>query len=115
MEDMTVLNRELKKGSAELLVLSLLEDTPMHGYELARNIEALSEGILHFYPASLYPTLYRMERRGWIKGNWVQEPGRRRKRTYRLTPAGLRVLAEQRSTWEQFARAVSRIAGWSNA
>ena len=109
------LNRELKKGSAELLILSLLEEGALHGYELAKQIEEQSEGILHFYPASLYPTLYRLEKRGWIKGKWVDEPGQRRKRFYDLTRKGIDVLAEQRSTWEKFAAAVNRIAGVSHA
>ncbi len=110
-----MMNKELKKGSAELLILSLLEDKPHHGYELAKQIELLSDGVLHFYPASLYPTLYRLEKRGWIKGDWVEEPGQRRKRFYRLTKDGRKILAEQRSTWEQFAGAVNRIAGLSHA
>jgi transcriptional regulator len=115
MEVTAVLNKELKKGSAELLILSLLEDEPRHGYELARQIEDQSGGVLHFYPASLYPTLYRLEKRGWIKGAWVDEPGQRRKRFYRLTKDGKGVLAEQRTVWEQFAAAVNRIAGLSHA
>ena len=115
MEVTAVLNKELKKGSAELLILSLLEDKPRHGYDLAKQIEDQSGGVLHFYPASLYPTLYRLEKRGWIKGVWVDEPGKRRKRFYRLTKDGKTVLAEQRSVWEQFAAAVSRIAGLSHA
>ena len=115
MEETSVLNRELKKGSAELLVLSLLEDGPLHGYEMAKRIERLSQGVLHFYPASLYPTLYRLENHGWIKGEWVEEPGQRRRRFYRLTGDGVEVLAQQRSTWEQFARAVNRIAGLNHA
>ena len=110
-----MLNRELKKGSAELLILSLLEGAPMHGYQLAKEIGEMSSGVLHFYPASLYPTLYRLEKRGWIQGEWVEEEGQRRKRYYRLTRDGVGVLAEQRSTWEQFSRAVNRIAGLNHA
>jgi len=110
-----MLNQELKKGSAELLLLSLLEHEPRHGYELAKQIEQLSEGVLSFYPASLYPTLYRLEKRGWIRGRWVEEPGQRRRRFYRLTGKGAEVLASQRATWEKFAAAVDRIAGLSNA
>lgn len=115
MEITTVLNKELKKGSAELLVLSLVEDQPRHGYELAKQIEQLSDGVLHFYPASLYPALYRLEKRGWIKGSWVDETGYRRRRFYRLTRSGSKILAEQRSTWARFADAVNRIAGLSHA
>lgn len=110
-----MLIREMKKGSAELLILSLLEDSRLHGYELAKRIDQESDGVLHFYPASLYPTLYRLEKRGWIKGEWAEEPGKRRKRFYRLTPMGVGVLAEQRATWKQLARAVNRIAGVSHA
>ena len=115
MEEPTVLIGELKKGSAELLILSLLEHAPKHGYQLAKEIGELSDGVLKFYPASLYPTLYRLEKRGWIQGEWTDDPGQRRKRHYRLTRDGAGVLAEQRSTWEQFARAVSRIAGLNHA
>ena len=110
-----MLNQELKKGSAELLLLSLLEHRPRHGYELAKLIEQLSEGVLSFYPASLYPTLYRLEKRGWIKGRWVEEPGQRRRRFYRLTEKGHDVLAAQRTTWKKFAAAVDRITGLSHA
>jgi len=110
-----MLNQELKKGSAELLLLSLLEHQPRHGYELARQIEQLSEGVLSFYPASLYPTLYRLEKRGWIKGWWVEEPGQRRRRFYRLTEKGSGILAAQRATWKKFAAAVDRVTGLSHA
>jgi len=110
-----MLNQELKKGSAELLILSLLENRPRHGYELAKKIEELSEGVLSFYPASLYPTLYKLEKRGWIKGRWVEEPGQRRRRFYRLTEKGSEILAAQRATWKKFAAAVNRVAGLSRA
>ena len=110
-----MLNAELKKGSAELLILSLVEDEPRHGYELAKQIERQTEGVLSFYPASLYPTLYRLEKSGWLKAGWVEKPGQRRRRYYRLTKAGREVLAEQRSTWLKFVGAVNRIAGVSHA
>jgi len=115
MEDTTMLNNELKKGSADLLILSLVEDQSRHGYELARQIEKQSDGVLSFYPASLYPTLYRLEKRGFLKASWVEKPGQRRRRYYRLTAAGHKVLAEQRSTWLRFVGAVNRIAGVSHA
>jgi transcriptional regulator len=103
-------DRELKKGSADLLILALLEDEARHGYELARLITDRSEGVLQFHVASLYPLLYRLERRGWIEGRWVEKAGQRRRRYYRLTPAGRRVLAEQRRSWQAFAAAIGRIA-----
>lgn len=104
------LDRELKKGSAELLILALLEAQPRHGYELAKLIETRSEGTITFRVASLYPLLYRLERRGWILGRWVEKPGQRRRRSYRLTPSGTDVLASQRDTWRAFADAINRIA-----
>src|ERR1043166_1992503 len=105
-----ILDRELKKGSAELLILSLVEDQPRHGYDLSKLIETRSGGVLSFRVASLYPLLYRLEKRGWIQGRWVEKPGQRRRRYYRLTPAGAQVLASQRNTWKEFMEAINRIA-----
>jgi PadR family transcriptional regulator, regulatory protein PadR len=107
----TILERELKKGGAELLVLSLLEDRARHGYEISKLIESRSEGALTFNVASLYPMLYRLEGRGWIQGRWVEKPGQRRRRYYRITAIGRKVLAKQRQGWRQFAEAMRRITG----
>lgn len=104
-----MLDRELKKGSAELLILSLVEVRPRHGYEISKLIEARSDGVLRFNVASLYPLLYRLEKRGWIQGRWVEKAGQRRRRYYRLTREGKKVLASQRSGWEQFVAAINRI------
>lgn len=104
-------DRELKKGSAELLILSLVETRARHGYEIGRLIEQRSDGAIKFSAAALYPLLYRLEKRGWISGRWVEQAGQRRRRYYRLTPAGRRVLGEQRSAWRTFAAAINRIAG----
>ena len=106
---------EWKKGSAELLILSLLEGQPRHGYEIGKLIEVRSGGALHFHVASLYPLLYRLEERGWIQGRWVEKPNQRRRRYYRLTAGGQRVLALQRKKWQEFAGAVGRIAGVQHA
>jgi transcriptional regulator len=103
--------RELKKGSAELLILSLVEDRPRHGYDIGKLITLRSRGALRFNVASLYPLLYRLEKRGWIEGRWVEKAGERRRRLYRLTTEGRKVLAAQRSGWKAFAQAVNRIAG----
>ena len=105
------LDRELKKGSAELLILSLVGSRARHGYEISKLIEERSQGSLRFHAASLYPLLYRMEANGWIQGRWVEKAGQRRRRYYRLTPAGRKVLAEQRRGWQQFAEAIRRITG----
>jgi transcriptional regulator len=110
-----ILDRELKKGSAELLILSLVEDQPRHGYDIGSLIEQRSRGVLRFNVASLYPLLYRLERRGWIQGRWVEKAGQRRRRYYRLTPEGKKVLAAQRSSWREFVEAVNRITGIEHA
>ncbi len=104
------LARELKRGSAELLILALLEERERHGYDLARLIGQRSEGAINFYVASLYPTLYRLEDRDLIEGRWVEKAGQRRRRYYRLTPAGRKVLASQRSIWNEFLLALDRVA-----
>lgn len=93
-----------------MLVLALLEDRPRHGYEIAKLIDERSAGVLQFHVASLYPMLYRFEKRGWIQGRWMEKPGQRRRRYYRLTPAGRRVLAEQRRDWREFIAALERVA-----
>ena len=108
-------DRELKKGSAELLVLSLLEAQPRHGYEISRQIEIRSAGAIKFNVASLYPMLYRMEKRGLVEGRWVEKPGQRRRRFYRLTAAGRQVLKQQRSMWLEFVQAINRITGEEHA
>jgi PadR family transcriptional regulator, regulatory protein PadR len=108
-------DRELKKGSAELLILSLVEARPRHGYEIGKLIETRSDGVVRFSVASLYPLLYRLEKRGWIDGRWVEKAGQRRRRYYRLTPEGRRVLVEQRRGWRAFVTAINRIAGLEHA
>jgi transcriptional regulator len=110
-----VLDRELKKGSAELLILSLVEDQPRHGYDISKLITARSKGALSFNVASLYPLLYRLEKRGWIQGRWVEKPGQRRRRYYKLTSEGKKVLASQRRGWEAFVQAINRITGVEHA
>lgn len=103
------LDRELKKGSAELIVLSIVEARERHGYEIGKLIEQRSEGELKFHVASLYPLLYRLEERGWLEGRWVEKPGERRRRFYRLTADGTAELAKQRVTWRKFVEAIRLI------
>src|SRR5918992_4528636 len=109
------LDRELKRGSAELLILSLLDVRPRHGYDLSKLIETRSGGQLKFHIDSLYPLLYRLEERGWIKGTWVEKAGERRRRFYRLTPTGQRVLLRQRRTWDEFVEAVRLVTRGEHA
>jgi transcriptional regulator len=103
--------REWKKGSAELLVLSLLDGRQRHGYELSKEIERRSGGRLRLHIDSLYPLLHRLEQRKWIQGAWIAESGKRRRRCYKLTAEGRRVLARQRKTWAIFVDSVRQILG----
>ncbi len=105
-----MLDKEIKRGSTEMLILALVEDRPRHGYEIAKLIEERSDGVLQFHVASLYPLLYRLEKRGLIKGTWIEKAGERRRRFYKLTPTGKKVLAEQRQTWADFFGALDRVA-----
>jgi PadR family transcriptional regulator, regulatory protein PadR len=114
MEEQSI-DPEWKKGSAELLILSLVEATPRHGYEISKMIEQRSGGTLRFHAASLYPLLYRLEKRGWIQGRWVEKSGQRRRRYYRLTAQGSKVLASQRQGWQAFVEAMRRVTGVENA
>jgi PadR family transcriptional regulator len=106
----SALHNELKRGSAELLILALLEERPRHGYEIGQLIARRSEGAINFHITSLYPTLYRLENRGFIEGRWVERAGQRRRRYYKLTPGGRRTLASQRTVWDNFFAALNRVA-----
>jgi PadR family transcriptional regulator, regulatory protein PadR len=108
-------DRELKKGSAELLILSLIEHRARHGYEISKLIEERSDGVLKFNVASFYPLLYRLAKRGFIAGRWVEKAGQRRRRYYRLTTEGKQILKTQRATWLDFVNAIHRITEAENA
>lgn len=106
---------ELKKGSTEMLILSLLESRARHGYEIGKLIEARSGGQLTFALPTLYPTLLRLENRGLIKGRWIEKPGQRERCFYRLTPEGRKALADQRDTWKAYVAAVNAVMGVESA
>ena len=108
-------SKELKKGSADLLLLALVEDRPRHGYEIARLIGERSHGALNYHVASLYPTLYRLEDAGLVEGRWVEKAGQRRRRYYRLTAEGKKRLVTERSIWQNFFVAIDRVAGFNKA
>ena len=112
---MDALARELKRGSAELMILALLDERERHGYDLARLIGERSQGAISFHVASLYPTLYRLEDKRLIEGRWVEKAGQRRRRYYRLTPSGRQALKAHRSTWEEFFEGLHRVAGIKHA
>ncbi len=113
--DVRALDRELKKGAGELLILSLLEARARHGYDLCKLIESRSRGQITFHIDSLYPLLYRLEERGWISGSWLEKAGERRRRYYKLTAEGRRVLARQRETWASFVDGVRLVTGDNHA
>jgi len=105
----------IKRGTAELAVLSILEGGPLHGYEMARRIEQQTQGALQFTLASLYPLLYRMEKRGWVRGAWEASGSGRRRRCYRLTSSGKKKLAPIRAEWSELFRALRRLTKVSHA
>jgi PadR family transcriptional regulator len=105
----------IKRGTAELAVLSVLEGGPLHGYEMARRIEEQTRGSLRFTLASLYPLLYRLEKRGWVRGAWETTGSGRRRRCYRLTSAGKKELAPIRTEWNELFRALKRLTKVSHA
>ena len=106
---------DLQRGSAEMIILSLLEARPCHGYELAKLVESRSEMLVQFQVASIYPMLYRLERKGLVRGTWVEKPNERRRRFYRLTPQGKRELAEQRRSWREFVKGLHQLTGFNHA
>lgn len=108
-------DQEWKKGSAELLVLALLEDQPRHGYDISKLIQIRSGGVLRFHVTSLYPLLYKLEDRGWIDSRWVEKAEQRRRRYYSLTPEGRKVLRSQRKSWKEFVAAIGRVTGVEHA
>jgi|SRR5271154_5781673 len=106
----TELSVDVKKGTSEVLILSILEDRARHGYEIAKLIEQRSGGLVEFHVASLYPMLYRLEKRGWIEGKWVEKAKQRRRRFYKLTALGRKALPEQRRSWRELIRVMERVA-----
>jgi PadR family transcriptional regulator, regulatory protein PadR len=105
----------IKRGTAELAILSVLEDGALHGYEIARRIENQSKGSLRFTLAALYPMLYRLEKHKLILGLWETSHNGRRRRCYRLTTTGKQRLAPLRKQWAELFMALHRIARVSNA
>jgi len=108
---MAAIGANIKRGSAELAVLALLSQGPLHGYEIAKRIERQTRGILRFDLASLYPLLYRLEKREWVKATWETAPNGRRRRFYRITTIGRKKLSPMREEWRLFFRAFGRLAG----
>ncbi len=106
---------EMKKGSMEMLILSMLDESESHGYEIGKQIEKRSGGLIEFRISTLYSVLYRMEKSGWIKGRWVEKAGERRRCYYQLTVAGKKMLAVQEKTWREFVGVVNDLLESTNA
>ena len=104
----------LLQGTVELLVLKTLSWGPMHGYGIAEWIEGVTHDALRVEEGSLYPALYRMAKKGWIKAEWGLSDNNRRAKYYRLTAEGRRQFRDQTSGWQRFAAAVN-LAITSNA
>src|SRR5713226_1630767 len=105
----------IKRGTAELAVMSVHEGGEKQGYKMERSIERQTKGALRFTLAALYPMLYRMEQHGWIRGAWETSSNGRRKRCYRLTPAGRKKLSPLRREWAELFRALQRLTKVAHA
>lgn len=100
---------DLLQGTLDVLILKTLALAPLHGWGISQRIQQLSRDVLQVNQGSLYPALYRLEAKGWIRSEWGSSENNRRARFYELTRAGRRQLAEETQSWERFAAAVSRV------
>lgn len=100
-------SKELLHGTLDVLILQVLAEEPRHGYAIGQRILALSRDVLGIEHGSLYPALYRMERRGWLKASWGVSEQNRRAKVYSLTASGRRELERGKSEWQRFAKAVA--------
>jgi transcriptional regulator len=100
---------DLMQGTLELLILKTLSRGQMHGYGIVQRIQEASEDLLKVEDGSLYPALYRMEERGWIKSEWGLSENNRRAKFYKLSRAGVKQLKAESANWERISQAVARI------
>lgn len=100
---------ELLQGTLDLLILKTLAAGPMHGYAIAQRIQSRSQDVLVVEEGSLYPALYRMEAKGWIRADWGKSENNRRAKYYELTRAGRRQLEEEMALWQRVHRAISLV------
>lgn len=100
---------DLLQGTLDMMVLRTLQSGPVNGYEIAKSIEQLSGSVLAVDHGSLYPALHRLEKNGWIIGEWQLSSTNRRARFYRLTPAGRKQLATEHSRWQEMVAAITRV------
>ena len=100
---------QIKKGTVELIVLAMLERGAMYGYEIIQRVNQQTDGAFVWREASLYPTLLRLEEKGWLTGEWRETPGQRKRKYYLLTKSGRGELARQRAQWQSFSSLVSSL------
>ncbi len=100
---------DLLRGTLDLLILKALTFGPQHGYGVARWLEESSDDLLRIEEGSLYPALYRMESKDWIRSEWGRSESNRRARYYRLTPAGRDQLKVEATSWTRLVRAISLV------
>jgi PadR family transcriptional regulator PadR len=100
---------ELLQGTLDVLILKTLSWGPMHGYGITRWIQRITDDVLRIEEGSMYPALYRMENRGFVKADWAITENKRRAKYYRLTAAGRKRLAEDSATWSLFSQAVFQV------
>jgi PadR family transcriptional regulator len=106
---MTQARSDLLQGTLDVLVLKTLAAGPMHGWGISQRIQQVSQDVLQVNQGSLYPALYRLEARGWIRASWGNSENNRRAKYYELTRVGRRQLSEETASWERFAAAVARV------
>jgi transcriptional regulator len=99
---------DLLRGTLEMLILRSLTDAPMHGYGITERIQAVTDDVLKIDEGSLYPALYRMQRRGWLTSAWGRSENNRRARYYELTTKGRRQLEAATESWTRFSEAVAK-------
>jgi PadR family transcriptional regulator, regulatory protein PadR len=107
--------QDLLQGTLDLLILRTLALGPLHGWAIGKRIEQLSQDVLAIGQGSLYPALYRLEDRGWLRSEWGSTPEGRRVKLYRLTPAGRRHYTAERANWRRFSAAVDDVLGEAGA
>ncbi len=101
--------RELLKGNTDSLLLTLISEKPMYGYQIIKELEKRSQGYFRFREGTLYPALHRLERQGYLSSRWERLPGGQERRYYQLTEKGSRNLARMTQEWQGFATAVNLV------
>lgn len=108
---MAPVSTDLLQGTLDLLILQMLSLEPMHGWGVAQRIQQVSKDALQVGQGSLYPALYRLEYKGWIKSDWGNSENNRKAKFYRITPAGRKQLEKERDSWDRLSDAIGLVLG----